>query len=164
MSALGHKRTYAVQKVMSALAPTATAKAHAAMVMSALLPKADMCSALAHVRFGPIADIGGISKRGLGGGERPFLAANWRGSDAQKIGFKPQVAEAKAGAYPSKRRGDQSALGFRNICRGHKVGSARCHRALALSHSFRKSKRVKVWDQSLTKHGRQKNEYQRTDH
>jgi hypothetical protein len=27
------------------------------MVMSALPPKADMCSALAHVCFGPIADI-----------------------------------------------------------------------------------------------------------
>ena len=25
--------------------------------MSALLPKAEMCSALAHVRFGPLADI-----------------------------------------------------------------------------------------------------------
>jgi hypothetical protein len=37
---LGHKRTYAVQKEMSALPP-----------------KADMCGALAHVRFVPIADI-----------------------------------------------------------------------------------------------------------
>ena len=40
MSALGHKRTCAAQKVMSALPP-----------------KADMCGALAHVRFVPIADI-----------------------------------------------------------------------------------------------------------
>ena len=40
MSALGHKRTFAPQKVMSALPP-----------------KADMCSAKGHVRFGPIADI-----------------------------------------------------------------------------------------------------------
>ena len=40
MSALGQKQTYAVQKAMSALHP-----------------KADMCSALAHVRFVPIADI-----------------------------------------------------------------------------------------------------------
>jgi hypothetical protein len=40
MSALGHKRTYAVQKGMSASPP-----------------KADMCGALAHVRFGPKADI-----------------------------------------------------------------------------------------------------------
>ena len=40
MSAVGQKQTYAVQKVMSAL-PL----------------KADMCSALAHIRFGPKADI-----------------------------------------------------------------------------------------------------------
>ena len=40
MSALGQKQTYALQKVMSAL-PL----------------KADMCGALAHVRYGPIADI-----------------------------------------------------------------------------------------------------------
>ena len=40
MSALGHKRTFAVQKVVSALPP-----------------KADMCSANSDVRFVPIADI-----------------------------------------------------------------------------------------------------------
>ena len=40
MSALGHKRTYAVQKGMSALPP-----------------KADMCGATRYVRFVPIADI-----------------------------------------------------------------------------------------------------------
>ena len=40
MSALGHKRTFAVQNGMSALPP-----------------KADMCSALAYVRFVPKADI-----------------------------------------------------------------------------------------------------------
>ena len=40
MSALGHKRTLAAQKGMSALPP-----------------KADMCGALAHVRFVRIADI-----------------------------------------------------------------------------------------------------------
>jgi hypothetical protein len=39
MSALGQKRTFAVQKVMSALPP-----------------KADMCSATRHVRFTPKAD------------------------------------------------------------------------------------------------------------
>ena len=38
-SALGQKQTYAAQQVMSALPP-----------------KADMCSALAYVCFGPIAD------------------------------------------------------------------------------------------------------------
>jgi hypothetical protein len=41
MSALGQKQTSAPQKVMSALPP-----------------KADICSALAHVRFGPKADMG----------------------------------------------------------------------------------------------------------
>ena len=40
MSALGQKQTFAVQNGMSALPP-----------------KADMCSASAHVRFVPIADI-----------------------------------------------------------------------------------------------------------
>ena len=40
MSALGHKQTFALQNVMSALPP-----------------KADMCSANSDVRFGPIADI-----------------------------------------------------------------------------------------------------------
>src|SRR5262249_56973157 len=40
MSALGQKQTFAPQNVMSAL-----------------LPKADSCSAEAHVCFGPIADI-----------------------------------------------------------------------------------------------------------
>jgi hypothetical protein len=40
MSALGQKQTYAAQQAMSALPP-----------------KADICSAPAHVRFGPIADI-----------------------------------------------------------------------------------------------------------
>ena len=50
MSALGHKRTFAVQNVMSALPP-----------------KADICSALAYVRFVPIADIMGQADHfGLG--------------------------------------------------------------------------------------------------
>jgi hypothetical protein len=58
VSALGHKRTYAVQKGMSALHPIATAKADMPqMIMSALPPKADMCGALADVRFGPKADM-----------------------------------------------------------------------------------------------------------
>src|SRR4029450_1295988 len=59
MFALGHKPTYALQKGTSALPPIATAKADFPQpVMSALPPKADMCSALAHVCFGPIADLG----------------------------------------------------------------------------------------------------------
>src|SRR6476620_8364540 len=57
MSALGHKRTYAVQKGMSALPPIATAKADMEMVMSALPPRADMCGATSDVRSGPKADI-----------------------------------------------------------------------------------------------------------
>src|SRR5262245_24228812 len=46
MSALGQKQTYAVHNGMSALPPIATAEA-------------DMCGALAHVRFGPKADMCG---------------------------------------------------------------------------------------------------------
>ena len=46
MSALGQKRTFAVQKGMSALPP-----------------KADMCGATRNVRFVPIADI--AASRGL---------------------------------------------------------------------------------------------------
>ena len=49
MSALGHKRTLAVQNGMSALPP-----------------KADMCAATSDVRFVPIADIappGGFKTR-----------------------------------------------------------------------------------------------------
>jgi hypothetical protein len=45
MSALGQKRTFAVHKPMSALPP-----------------KADMCSALGHVCFGPIADITAVTR------------------------------------------------------------------------------------------------------
>jgi len=58
MSALGQKQTCAVQNVMSALPPIATAKADMPKwSLSALPPKADMCGALGHVCFGPIADI-----------------------------------------------------------------------------------------------------------
>jgi hypothetical protein len=52
MSALGHKRTCAVQKGMSAL-----------------LPKADMCGTLGHVRFGPIADIAPLFDYFVGAGD-----------------------------------------------------------------------------------------------
>jgi hypothetical protein len=58
MSALGQKQTPALQKGMSALPLIATAKADMPQnVMSALPLKADMCSALTDVRFGPKADI-----------------------------------------------------------------------------------------------------------
>ena len=57
MSALGHKRTFAAQKAMSALPP-----------------KADMCGATRDVRFVPIADItsyaGDVSSRPLIGTAR----------------------------------------------------------------------------------------------
>ena len=52
MSALGHKQTCAVQKVMSALPP-----------------KADMCSATRDVRFVPIADIGHLFDHLIGAGD-----------------------------------------------------------------------------------------------
>jgi hypothetical protein len=55
MSALGQKQTCAAQKGMSALGQKQTFAAQEDM--SALPPKADICSALAHVRFVPIADI-----------------------------------------------------------------------------------------------------------
>ena len=52
MSALGQKRTYAVQNVMSALPP-----------------KADMCSALGDVRFVPKADIAALFNHLVGARE-----------------------------------------------------------------------------------------------
>jgi hypothetical protein len=58
MSALGQKQTFAMQNVMSALPLIATAKADFPQeVMSALPLKADVCGAVAGVRFGPIADM-----------------------------------------------------------------------------------------------------------
>ena len=49
MSALGQKQTFALQTVMSALPPIA-----------------DMCSALAYVRFVPIADIAPLAGTAIG--------------------------------------------------------------------------------------------------
>jgi hypothetical protein len=57
MSALGHKRTFAAHQPMSALPPIATAKADFRTRSCLLTPKADVCSALAHVCFGPKADL-----------------------------------------------------------------------------------------------------------
>jgi hypothetical protein len=58
MSALGQKPTYALQQAMSALHPIATAKADFPQtVMSALPPKADMCSATGDVCYGPKAEV-----------------------------------------------------------------------------------------------------------
>src|SRR5262249_719645 len=52
MSALGHKRTCAVQKAMSALPP-----------------KADMCGAVGYVRFGPKADMTPLFDNLIGAGK-----------------------------------------------------------------------------------------------
>jgi hypothetical protein len=66
MSALGHKRTYAVQKGMSALPPNSDRKSgFPQKVMSALPPIADMCGAARDVRFGPKADSCAATKRSL---------------------------------------------------------------------------------------------------
>ena len=46
MPALGQKQTFALHQAMSALPP-----------------KADICSALTHVRFGPIADMDPPNKK-----------------------------------------------------------------------------------------------------
>jgi len=56
MSALGQKATFSPQQAMSALQPTATAKADIGKPLSALPLKADVCSAVGHVGFGPEAD------------------------------------------------------------------------------------------------------------
>src|SRR5262249_18404378 len=53
-------KVYQTRASMSALDHEQTSRS--AIAMSALPPKADMCSAVAHVRFGPIADIrGGVT-------------------------------------------------------------------------------------------------------
>ena len=49
MCALGHKRTFALQRLMSALPP-----------------KADMCSATRDVRYGPVADMPPYSRTSTG--------------------------------------------------------------------------------------------------
>ena len=62
MSALGQKQTFAPQKAMSALHP-----------------KADICSAVADVRYGPKADI-------LRVGQAPaYREARWRGQRAHNL-------------------------------------------------------------------------------
>ena len=86
MSALGQKRTYAVQQPMSALLSIATAKAEFLQkAMSALPPKADMCGALAYVCFGPIADSCTAAKTNVIRSPRPApvggLQVDYLGAD-----------------------------------------------------------------------------------
>jgi hypothetical protein len=60
MSVLGQKQTSAKEHVR--FTPNSDRESgHAQMVMSALPPKADMCSARGDVRYGPKADIGTIT-------------------------------------------------------------------------------------------------------
>src|SRR5215471_4001052 len=61
MSALGQKQTCALQNVMSALHPIATAKATPQTVMSASPPKADISRTSCHVRCVPEADMSDLS-------------------------------------------------------------------------------------------------------
>ena len=57
MSALGQKQTYAAQQCHVRFTPNCDCKSgYLRFVMSALPPKADMCSAAVPVRFGPKAD------------------------------------------------------------------------------------------------------------
>ena len=81
MSALGHKRTF-----------------FDAGAMSALPPKADVCSATRHVRFVPIADINDMSGAAATAGERGVLLGacilqRWRhstGSDCRCHDCRPK--------------------------------------------------------------------------
>jgi len=57
MSALGQKRTCALQNLKSALPPMATTKADMPHKSCPLYPQADMCSAASDVCFWPEADI-----------------------------------------------------------------------------------------------------------
>jgi hypothetical protein len=94
MSALGHKRTYAPQQAMSALHPIATTKADMPQtVMSALPPKADMCSATRDVRFGPEAVIGCYSINRRRGREMIDLLA------MEKPKPKPKPTKIRAVSY-----------------------------------------------------------------
>ena len=67
MSALGHKQTFAVQNVMSALPP-----------------KADMCGATRHVRFVPKADIPASLDHLIGATDQ----RRWHGEIERLSGFK----------------------------------------------------------------------------
>jgi hypothetical protein len=70
MSALGQKQTFALQNVMSALPP-----------------KADMCTAHMNVRFGPKADI--IFKMSSRNFQVPF--GNWRVDLTRHVATTPSL-------------------------------------------------------------------------
>ena len=72
MSALGHKQTFALQKGMSALHP-----------------KADMCSATLHVRFVPIADIAHMHRCLRSGAKRRKHVAQRLTGNLQQSGKRP---------------------------------------------------------------------------
>src|SRR5262245_3497435 len=104
-SALGHKRKCAAHSLMSALPPIATSKADIRQtVMSALLPKADMCSASGYVRFGPIADMtsldhlvgAGIQSRGKSVAALRGLAAADPAICSNRSVLKPKVRWQRA--------------------------------------------------------------------
>ena len=73
MSALGQKQTYAAQYAMSALPP-----------------KADMCSALGDVRFVPIADIERLSFY-------MQVTTNWHLSTPQSASIRRQLERSPVG-------------------------------------------------------------------
>jgi hypothetical protein len=74
MSALGQKQTYALQSDVRFTPNSDRESDFPQTVMSALPPKADMCSALAHVCFGPKADIAPNRQSIYLLGTRPFTA------------------------------------------------------------------------------------------
>ena len=85
MSALGHKRTCAVQKPMSALPPIATAKADFRKRSCLLYPRKRTCAVqLGDVRLGPIADIG-IYSITSSARESDTLRPKWSWGRAQKL-------------------------------------------------------------------------------
>ena len=92
MSALGQKQTFAVQNGMSALPP-----------------KADMCSALGDVRFVPIADI-----EGLPGKVVDFRQTRQYGQDNPDLSELTRLrSSSRSGRCPSS----MSAIALHTTCR-----------------------------------------------
>ena len=89
MSALGRKQTFAPQNVMSALAP-----------------KADMCGALAHVCFGPIAD-----KCPPGNSTTPSPRDPFGSDHARAISLRPSITRSMDETARSVSRSMSSTRG-----------------------------------------------------